>query len=270
LENDQWYSALGFECIHLHAGDGDSAEEAFGRLSFAVLGTSRRILIDVSSMTRAWYGGIFRALRAWEASGEFTTCFLYAPAKFTRPRQEYPQNEYVTPVPGFAGLALPDAPTALIVGVGHDCGRALGVYQELDPAIVASFLARPGGSREFERSAEAANQDFLRLVEPQFQFDYPLMDFNTSFQRLHAVCRWLRDTAAVVIAPLGPKVFALCSFLVALDDPGVSVWRISAGEREGAPDRPAAGPILAVTIDWNNNRVSTFDEAGAFASLAGM
>lgn len=268
LGNDAMFSRLGFH-THRLSGDSDNgAEEAFAALCSSMPAQDLNVLIDISSMTRSWYGGILRSIRKVNDRRSVKTCFLYAPARFSPPRQQYPQNRFVGPVPGFAGLVLPDEPSALVVGLGHDHGRALGMLQELDPESITSFVARPGLTRAFEKSALRANRDFLAFVPPTQQFEYPIMDFNTLFHRLHSVTRWLGHDSAVVLAPLGPKVFALASFLVAMNDPRVSVWRITAGPREGVSDRTAAGPVVAVMVEWGRGVPRTFEEVVESTTLA--
>jgi hypothetical protein len=254
IANDELYASLGFEALLLAAGDEGAAENTFSRL-FRDLDTSTTpaVGIDISSMTRAWYGSFIRYLHSQNDCERVRTFFFYAPARFQKPSGEYPQNRFVGPVTGFSGLALPHRPTSLIVGLGHDAGRALGVHEELDPGISASFLARPSVDLRYERSTLLANADFLDLVPPDLQFDYPLLDFLTTYHRLSSVSRSLSRTSRVVIAPVGPKPFALVSLLVAISHPEVSVWRVSAGERELAINRAAAGPILIAETAWERS-----------------
>lgn len=248
--NDRIYESLGFDLLQLPGGAETELEEVFEHYCADLDARDATVLIDVSSMTRAWYGSFFRFLRNTERFERLRTVFLYSVGRFRTPPFSYPQNQYVGPVRGFAGFALPHKPSCLIVGLGHDPGRALGIREELDPGLVASFLARPGASRQFETSALRANADFLELVSADLRFDYPLTDFVTTFQRLDGVCRGLAREAGVVLAPLGPKIFSVCCFVVALNQPEISVWRISAGTREGVSDRLPSGQIVVADLVW--------------------
>jgi len=172
------------------------------------------------------------------------------------------------PVQGFAGLSFPHRATALVVGLGYDPGRALGIHEELDPNVVASFVARPAVDVRYERSTLEANRDFLELVDEALRFEYPILDFLTTFQRLDGICRGLSAEAGTVLVPLGPKIFALASFLVAARQREVSVWRVSAGTRADPVDRAAAGPVVAAGLVWDTCAVQpSFLEATELLEL---
>jgi len=82
------------------------------------------------------------------------------------------------------------------------------------------YPADPAFRRKFERAVVEANEEYLRGAGPDFVFEYPVRDFVTAFHRLRAVTRvFAREGAAPVLAPLGPKIFALTCFLVSTVEP---------------------------------------------------
>jgi hypothetical protein len=165
----------------------------------------------------------------------------------------YPPNTFVEPVTGFCGLVLPSHPASLVIGLGQERERAIGLKEEVDPKVVAAFLSRPATDPNFERAVIAANRDYLADVGPTLRFYYPVRDFVTTFHRLLGVTRALRRETAVVLVPLGPKIFALACFVVALVDREVSVWRVSAGPREKSVDRHGVGPPIYAELHWTKN-----------------
>lgn len=259
--NDRYYRDDGFEILELEGAAEDSAVHLFQYLLDDVASESPVIVIDYSSMTRAWYGSFLRCLASYNRFSSIRTIFAYTPARFESPPDSYPPNEFVRPVRGFAGFALPEHPSALVLGLGYDPGRALGLYLELDAGIVATFLARPSADSRYERATCKTNADLLHFVPSHLQFEYPLLDFVTGYQRLAGLVHSLSQEAGVVLCPLGPKVFALSCFLVALDQPSVSVWRVSAGQRELPRARRPAGHVVLTDIEWGERRSLTFAEA---------
>jgi len=250
-ENDKWYVQHGFE-LPLASGHEEGEVDALFDGVLKSLTGQARVLMDISSMTRSWYGAWIRAVRERVEPSELTTLFAYVPSLFRRRPHFYPQNSFVGPAKGFCGLALPNRPTVLIVGLGQDEGRAIGLKEELDPSIAAAFLAKPAGDPKFERAAYKANQEYLRGMAPDLLFEYPLRDFVTAFHRLRAVTRVFGREGAPILAPLGPKIFGLTCFLVAAVEPQTSVWRVSAGPREGSDDRKGVGVPIFAEVRWSS------------------
>src|SRR5258706_10900189 len=66
-----------------------------------------RLLIDISCMTRVWYGEIIHILLASSKFRDLHVEFAYTSAEFVEPLGEYPPNRVAGPAPGFVGMALP-------------------------------------------------------------------------------------------------------------------------------------------------------------------
>lgn len=249
--NDETFRELGFEAI-LESGHSDFALDVVVEY-IATLRRRRgpvRILIDVSSMTRSWYGGLIRSLATSQlrTNGILVT-FAYAAALPQR-TTGYPQNEVVGPVFGFMGLGLPKRPTALVLGLGTDRGRGLGVVQEIDPPGLVTFQPEPAVHPRFRSELRAASVGVIEDVSRDFRYQYPLFDLRTTFSRLEGVCSGLSKSCNVIIASCGPKPFGLAAFLVASVRPEISVWRVTAGSREERRDRPPAGSVMLADTIW--------------------
>jgi hypothetical protein len=203
-------------------------------------------------MTRAWYGGILRALAASNRSESLYTVFVYVPAAFQPPSPEYPANEVVAPVRGFSGLTLPNLPTALVLGLGYDPGRAISITNELDPGIVLTFKASPASDHRYEAETERIHRDYLDSIPQEQQFSYPLTDVLTTFHLVEGVCTGLARDWRVVLASFGPKIFSLTCFILAAKHPELSVWRVSAGTKEASVDRKPGRSVIALEVQWTS------------------
>jgi hypothetical protein len=67
---------------------------------------------------------------------------------------------------------------------------------------------------------------------------------------LESVVYGLLKSFNVIVLPFGPKIFTLCSLLVAGLHPTVSVWRVSAGGAERPVNRRASGRITCLTVTF--------------------
>jgi hypothetical protein len=249
--NDKLYEKLGFEKYEICGNDSSGAELLLQRLLAGVNKNDCRIVIDVSSMTRAWYGGFLRTFRSEVKLNKIIVDFIYVPAVFPNKFYEYPPNEIIAPVQGFSGLSLADKPTALVIGLGHDKDRAIGIKEELDPNLTIIFQANPASDKRYYKRVLEVNADLLETIKPEHIFDYSITDSLMTFNMLESVCTGLMQNFNVVLTSLGPKIFGLYCFLLATKYPEISVWRISAGSYVNVENhRPSTYKII-VESTWS-------------------
>lgn len=248
--NDELLARLRFDSRSLGGGDWQGARALFEELLRDQTTPMTTILIDISSMTRAWYGTFVSALRDLDSPERLRTIFTYVPAAFRRREAPYPANRVIAPLPGFSGLGLPVLPTALIIGLGDHHQRALALRREVDPGLTATYLAAPCGDKRFLAAVLRANPDLLASVSPRWQYKYPLFDFPTALRRLDDVASHLSKNWRVILAALGPKVFSLACFLVASHRQEISVWRASAGTDVPHDAAPPGRSVVAADLWW--------------------
>jgi hypothetical protein len=250
-ENEKFLSSAGFELNTLGGSDSSEVTNIITELIEEV--DPRAIAIDISSMTRAWHGGVIRTLRSLERTTDLETFFAYTPAKFSRPPIKNAANEVVAPVEGFASLVTPDLPVALIVGLGYEKDRALGLQQLLDPKKTLIMVPRFRTREDlFHDAVVKANRDILESTHRSAQFDYWIDEPSATFGELASIIAGLTTDYRVVIASLGPKIFGLVCFLLATRFPEVSVWRVSNGVH-GQPRQsfPDVKHSLMLSVTWS-------------------
>ena len=209
-----------------------------------------KVLVDISSMTRAWYGAIVRSLMALHLDGKVVVHFAYTSAEFVPPPNEYPPNRIVGPVAGFTGNTLPTKPTALILGLGYDKDRAIGLKDHLDPQLTILFYADPASDSRYIPEVLSVNSELLHEVGDECIFPYSFCDGSAAFRLLESVTNGLTHDWRVVICSLGPKVFGLYCFLVASLTRDVSIWRVTADLHEVPFDHKATGTPLLLQTTW--------------------
>lgn len=248
-ENDRTFARLHYRPVICRGASAEEAEQAF----LEGLGHVKRdgpiaVLVDVSSMTRAWYGGIVRTLLQKVGLPELTVHFAYTPALFVPPSESYPPNRVVAPVSGFVGNTLPDKPTALIIGLGYDRDRALGLRDYLDPQHTILFSANPATDPRFIQCVKDVNAELIDELSDIQHLTYPVGDPVSIFKMIESVSNGLRHDWRVVLCSLGPKTFGLCCFLVASLNRDLSIWRVGADQHEKPTDHlPGGGPIVFAT-----------------------
>ncbi|MBK8961307.1 MAG: hypothetical protein IPM80_23475 [Proteobacteria bacterium] len=165
-ENERFFKDLGFDLRPVEQSDGPAIyEEVAAALN--VLSENRSSLkvgIDIS-MSRAWIAGIVRAIRDSEVEAVVTSDFYYVPGSYSEVMEPYPPNRFVGPLAGFRGLALPDRPTVLVLGMGQDPGRAVGLIGYLEPQKLLLMLPVPraeaqGMTRMLSRTAKKSPECF--------------------------------------------------------------------------------------------------------------
>jgi hypothetical protein len=213
--------------------------------------------IDISSMTRAWHGAIVRTIVRARLAEKLETHFLYVPGAFQPPPTKGAHNEIVGPVEGFSSLSAPDAPIALVLGLGYERERALGLNQLLDPGKTIILISHAELSEDlYFPEVVKSNQELIGSIPEDCRYDYPLDDPVATFGVLESICFGLERDYRAVIASLGPKLFGILSFLVATKNRNVSVWRVSSGihgePRDVLPDLSRAVGFRTVWVNGAN------------------
>lgn len=249
--NDMVFRDYGYEMID-SPGSSPALIERLVQEALGAAGNRRAsIAIDISSMTRTWYGAVVRICMACMSVEDLKTYFIYVPGKFQPPPLEAPPNEIVRPVEGFASLALPSLPAALVVGLGYEPERALGLQELLDPKLTVLMVPKFGLGDPFFKHVKRSNADILSRIPEQWIFVYPLDQPRASFRIMESVCSGLEPEFRIVLASLGPKLFGIACFLLAAKNPRISVWRVSSGSFHPARDiLPDSGRAIALKAIW--------------------
>jgi hypothetical protein len=245
-KNDRFFSAHDFHLTHSSGSDGEAIKNSICQLLRVSRQRHIRILVDITSMTRVWYGSVLRAIREIECECEHVdVLFAYAPSVFSIPQDPAP-NAHMGPVTGFSRLKLPDRKNALILGLGYERDRGLGLAEYVEAAETFAFYANPSTDPRFVRYVLENNAQLIRDLGPNRVFTYPFMDYQAAAARVSSLAFGLfSQEFRIILAPLGPKPFVLLCFLLSTRFPDMDVWRVSAGEGGATYDRAPLGPILA-------------------------
>lgn len=254
--NDKVFVSNGFEIV---TANGDSSIEIEKQLLSALVIHSAecfRILVDYSCMTREWYAGIINFCRRHvEYKGRVEITFCYSHSEYRKPKKPSP-NSHVGPLTGFSSFVLPRCPTALIIGLGNESYRGLGIKEYVDAAETYLFYTDPCLDPRFVNSITGANEELFKQVSSDRIYKYAAHSVQQASASLTSLSSGLADRFRLILAPLGPKPFSLLCLLVALRLEGTEVWRVSSGKLAKAVDKEALGPITALNVVFSSQERS--------------
>lgn len=247
--NARWYNDNGFETVQV---DDPRFRDFLVHLisSVPVAHDQIDIRVDISSMSRPLLAELLICLSAIDR--QLTVQFVYCPGQFTSPEQVVMPAVNTGPViPEFAGWwDRPDLPTAVVLGLGFEYGRALGAFEFLE-ASDAWLFAPSGEDGRYEVALRRVNKDLWSMLPEQRVQEYRVDDPFSCFSYLESLVYGLRGRARTVLVPFGPKIFSLCCLIVALTHRGdVAVWRVSGEQSEVPIDRAANGKVVQFDVEF--------------------
>lgn len=208
--------------------------------------------IDYSSMPRTWYAEIIRLISEIKNEYQINFIFIYSISEYVSPNNIDSFNLHVEPLKGFTYLDSPDKPTALIIGLGYETNRPLGLKEYFDANKVVLFITDKNSSGEYYNDVISKNSELIQIVSKKNSndiFEYPVFDQEYTCFELEQLCQTLSKNFRVIIAPCGPKFFTLCSLIVSKKNPEIDVWRISQGEQRIPVNREATGEISGLKLE---------------------
>jgi hypothetical protein len=253
--NDRTMKRLGYDLI---PADGSSTYELWEMLTEAVASNKERlnIIVDYSSMTRIWYATIINFFRNLELyKGVVTIHFTYSLSTYSEPKKPGP-NVFMGPIPGYCQLDLPNRETALVIGLGYERDRALGLAEYVDPAVTYAIYADPALDPAFPVKVRRNNRLLLYRIGEKRTLVHPMADLETTDALLCSLCMGLKERYRVILAPLGPKPFSLLCLLLGSRYPYFDVWRVSAGEQDAPSQRIAIGETLVCSVQFINDDIN--------------
>jgi len=242
-DNDHTFERAGVGLIPA-SGDSPHVVREFVRRQLEEFKGDRvRLFADYSCMTRTWYAGLIEAVESVGNKKTIECVFNYSPAQFASPLDTAP-NAVVGPIPGFCSLDEPEKPSALVLGLGYERERALGLLEYVDPAISFAFYTDPALDNRYADVVVANNSALLDRMPKERIYRHPLADLQRTANLLLSLYSGLRDEYRVILAPLGVKPFSLLCLLLAARFADLDVWRVTPGAKAPPQDRKPLGPIL--------------------------
>jgi hypothetical protein len=262
IQNDNIFNNFGFIAYEAREGKYEEIIYLLDQiLSTLLFEKAVSVLVDYSCMTKVWYATIINYfMNKYSEIEKLNVTFSYSPSSFSAPMPPMP-NKYMGPIPGIYRVSTSSKPTALILGLGYEKDAAKGIVEYLDPKVTYAFYSKPALDARFEGIVEENNDSLIRSLGVENIFTHPINDLKTTDSLLSSLCVNLRKTHRVILAPLGPKPFALMCFLVATKYLDIDVWRVSSGASGNIYDRLPAdvNPIICkITFEQEVKKVVAY------------
>lgn len=204
-----------------------------------------RVLFDISSCSRSTMASVLTNLANNAQRDVDLTCVYAVSAYFDPPDGELPSSVSEPVIGELSGWSSDlTKPPCAIIGLGFEPGRALGSIDYLEVPEVRLFVPE-GPDGRFHDAVVQANR--LLLEDPGISSSaYHVLNPIDTYQKLESMILGLLPRFRPIIIPLGPKIFAAISMLIAIRMlPQVCIWRTSAGSGEDIADRAAGGDVAA-------------------------
>lgn len=211
------------------------------------------LLVDYSCMTKSWYYSIILYLSKKNLKQKnIRVLFSYTPSKYSEPLKPKP-NADIAPLPGKYVIPT-DKPKALIVCLGYEQNKAEGIIEHLDPKFCHIFYTKPSLDSLFSKKIEENNTTIISERKNQIT-TYAFGDLLNLERSLNSLYQTLKKDYSIIIAPLGPKPFALVSMIMAAKYPEIDIWRVGSGYDINEYDREPLDDNLYIINDlyFSNN-----------------
>jgi hypothetical protein len=216
-----------------------------------------RVIADISSMSRSRIASVLFVVAERNQSYPCELQLIYFPGSFESHKHSYEPLQSFGPChANLSGWpADPDAPLALILGLGTEPRRADGVVEMLEPDILALYMA-VGDENEYSTELKNENRRVLEVGgEPMV---YSLRDPSAVHASLVFTGQRMADRARVIFVPLGPKLFsAMCMTAALALGEQVGVWKASAGSGVQPVDVTARGAPILLNVQFGQYQTSS-------------
>lgn len=251
------YSAAGWELV-------GTKELTYHATQLIANCLSPRICIDISSMPRAVLAALVEWL--WDLPMEDAQVqFVYCPAQFASSSQAAARVGTLSagPVSDFfiGELRAPSVPVGLIVGLGLEPHRALGLVELVEPLRTWAFVSESIDHR-FSEAASALHADLLASPDAPTLLHYDVRSLAQTYGALESLNFAVGLNYRLLIAPSGPKIFSLACMLVGA--PRVNgrpaIWRVGNAIPSAPSDVAEAGDVVAADVHFGElTRKSIFE-----------
>jgi hypothetical protein len=232
--NNAEFTKNGFRFIEVSSEDVVHYSEIYHTLFESFRKKEIKILVDYSCMTSILYASFIKYFIDYaEHFNVVNITFSYSVAKFTKPvtRKSLYFNQ---PIPLFDPIQSTDQKIALIIGLGYEKDKALGLYEyfQNDKQDIYLFITGKSGEPKFFEAVTKNNKTLIDIVNPNNIIYYDLDNNAHLLSTMDSLINYLTNVNyRVVIAPIGPKVFTLSALLINLIHRNITTYRLSDGNK---------------------------------------
>ncbi|MFQ2287925.1 hypothetical protein [Aeromonas sp. s3] len=208
------------------------------------------VFVDITVMSRHRLATIILMLIK-ELPNKSKITISYSPSEFIPPSEQTSPIKIIDDISHYLGSYLGDLslPTSLILGLGYEKDKALGLCNYLD--VQHTFLFSPKSSEiRFEEYVYKNNQFLIESIGNNRVFYYSVESPYTTYLDLKHMVLSLSDYSRPLLIPLGPKILSAISVIIGYElSPKLPVWRASSEHNETPQDRPPSGNQILLSLE---------------------
>ena len=251
-KNDNFYRSHKFEFLTLKSEMIEDYIVIFDEIFKPKENKIINVVIDFSSMTTIIYASILKYFNSYSNKYiEVSLYYIYTQALFTNPSKNvsFSINQ---PISIFDTLQTTDKSISLIIGLGYEKDKALGLYEYFQNSKqdIYLFFAKNKYEDPFYKLALTNNNDLIKLISNENIIEYNIENVRYVLSLLDTLVNYLISSGKrVVIAPTGTKQFMLIALIVNLFHNEVTTYRLSYGIKSEPIDKFAdktKNPIITL------------------------
>jgi hypothetical protein len=245
-KNDFFFKENDFRFIDIESNEILYFTNIYYKLFEEFTKDSITIYFDYSCMTSIIYGALLKYFKECNTKKNIDIYFSYTHAMFTEATKSNPLF-FNHPIPLFDPVQSTDKKVALLIGLGYEEDKALGLFEyfQNDSEDLYLFVTN---NNQFYNEVVKSNTHILNIANKQNIINYDLENIPPLINTLDSLVNYLiNDNYRVVIAPVGPKVFNLLALIINLYHKDVTTYRLSDGNK-GIPVDKIADNDKAPTI----------------------
>ncbi len=239
-ENDYFFKKNEFDIIDISkikTDDNIKIEDyakKFGEIFMSEKRDKISILFDYSSMNTLMYASIIKYFKDYNSYiNNLSLYFSYTQAQYPEPKQ-IKSLKFNHPIPIFDPIQTTEKKIALIIGLGYEENKALGLYEyfQNDKKDIYLFITGDEKSNKYYCDVKRNNENLIKIVNPNNIIYYDIENISPLLSTLDVLTNYLlKKGYRVVITPTGPKVFSLAALFINLLHEDITIYRLSDGNR---------------------------------------
>lgn len=208
-----------------------------------------RMIVDITVLSRSRLSAIlYRVIDLLPKGSKITVTYQlsdFVPA----PEGLSPIKKVGEVIPELVGdvgdLTLP---TTVIVGLGYEKGKALGLVNLIDAEYY--YLCIPKGlDHRFDESVESNNSSLIESTPIKHKIYYNVdLPYNT-YLDLRDLLLSVSSFSNPMLVPLGPKILAAICLVLAKEVGDIPVWRVSSEHSETPVNRKPCGKTIDFVVE---------------------
>ncbi len=213
------------------------------------LSRASSVIVDITAMSRSRLAQVLWYVLSNIPSG-CKLDIMYTPSEFVPPPASTTPikkiEEIIYPLSGAIGNIT--LPSSLVMGLGYELNKALGVYTFLEPDDL--FLLIPKSQKEeFEVSVCKNNCTIIESVPESSVFNYDVLDTHRTYRDTKELIISLLKSTRPIFLPLGPKILSAIGVVLGYElRPDLPVWRASSEHTEAPEERISGGKIVTLSV----------------------